>query len=491
MDEEQTVSVSKELNNDMFSSVLGDLINFIKNSHDTTVDEIPTAALLTGINMPDHGAQFRALSKQIKQTVSSHVACLYSQDCQNIKYLMENMIYQFINEEEFPSDDYAMAEHFSSGNAMSLCNSNKNEVKQILNGFTHEDCENVRQIMSFRKLVESESYANRIKLLTDDAYFKKILEQEISKINKYIKRLHIFLKCLFIMVEDLPKAPLGKQIRELYSIATSENITKTTEYKECFQLLGFQSKEELCLKLSKIVNYMSKLINDNVKQNKMKDVVDELSRYLDKMNNFDLDEIEEAVNEIENEDNVITGQMDRKQLKEKLLEMTKNQSKPMNKYEKLRKNVIQFLSETFEHYLIEPSSFYFHEIFFFNNISIQNYIIGTHRSAIHNALNDPQYYLQCNCCEIPNGAAITRCMPDICVAYKLHLECGKLINLYDWLQAFLSIVDPVDIDDDTKRTVDPELQARFTQAVAELEYLGFIKSSKRKADHVTRLTWGG
>lgn len=26
-------------------------------------------------------------------------------------------------------------------------------------------------------------------------------------------------------------------------------------------------------------------------------------------------------------------------------------------------------------------------------------------------------------------------MPDVAVAYQLHLECGKLINLHDWLQA--------------------------------------------------------
>lgn len=89
-----------------------------------------------------------------------------------------------------------------------------------------------------------------------------------------------------------------------------------------------------------------------------------------------------------------------------------------------------------------------------------------------------------------------------------------MINLYDWLQAFLSIVDPTEVDDEEKRIVNPELQypfcvftvsfnvlkhfflndfhrARFTQAIAELEFLGFIKSSKRKTDHVSRLTWGG
>lgn len=30
--------------------------------------------------------------------------------------------------------------------------------------------------------------------------------------------------------------------------------------------------------------------------------------------------------------------------------------------------------------------------------------------------------------EIPSS------LPDICIAYKLHLECGRLVNLFDWLQ---------------------------------------------------------
>ena len=30
--------------------------------------------------------------------------------------------------------------------------------------------------------------------------------------------------------------------------------------------------------------------------------------------------------------------------------------------------------------------------------------------------------------------------PDICVAYKLHNESGNIINLYDWLMAFQTVV---------------------------------------------------
>lgn len=74
--------------------------------------------------------------------------------------------------------------------------------------------------------------------------------------------------------------------------------------------------------------------------------------------------------------------------------LSKQQNRSLSKYEKLREIVIEDLSKIFEEYLIEPSSFYFYEIFFFDDISIQNYIVGTHRAAIHNALNNPYYYLQ-------------------------------------------------------------------------------------------------
>lgn len=52
-------------------------------------------------------------------------------------------------------------------------------------------------------------------------------------------------------------------------------------------------------------------------------------------------------------------------------------------------------------------------------------------------------------------------MSDVCVAYKLHLECGRLINLYDWLQAFLSVVDPEE-EATGKKKIDKQLQYPFS-----------------------------
>ena len=39
-----------------------------------------------------------------------------------------------------------------------------------------------------------------------------------------------------------------------------------------------------------------------------------------------------------------------------------------------------------------------------------------------------------------DGGTVSAKLPDICLIYKLHLECGRLINLYDWLQVSTHIL---------------------------------------------------
>ena len=75
------------------------------------------------------------------------------------------------------------------------------------------------------------------------------------------------------------------------------------------------------------------------------------------------------------------------------------------------------------------------------------------------------------------------------MAYKLQGECGRLVNLYDWMQSWISIVAKEGEDDDVKGDVELRKQARFTQSVSSLQFLGFVRPSKRKTDHMQRLTW--
>lgn len=109
-----------------------------------------------------------------------------------------------------------MFEHFSYGNATAFCRRKKH--KYVMQEFSHEDCENARHLMSFRKLVEKETPENQIKLLTNDDYFKNTFKMETKKIVVYLNHMHLFLKCLHVLVSDLPKTPLGSQVIKLLQI---------------------------------------------------------------------------------------------------------------------------------------------------------------------------------------------------------------------------------------------------------------------------------
>lgn len=101
----------------------------------------------------------------------------------------------------------------------------------------------------------------------------------------------------------------------MYPLAVGKKITQTPEYKECFQLLNFQSKEELCSKLEKIVDYLSNNVKSSAK-NKIMDVIEKLNKFLSDINSFNMDDLEEAVNEIEDVDVQLQGSSDRKQFRE-------------------------------------------------------------------------------------------------------------------------------------------------------------------------------
>ncbi|KAJ2342786.1 Origin recognition complex subunit 3, partial [Coemansia erecta] len=120
------------------------------------------------------------------------------------------------------------------------------------------------------------------------------------------------------------------------------------------------------------------------------------------------------------------------------------------------------------------------------------------RAAVQMALGKSHYYVSCDCCAAPDADAdgydsadedqrVLPTMHDTSIAYRLHQECGRMINLYDWHSSFASVVER-----EARRSAPSqgEVQARFMRAVEEMRFLGFIKSTQRKTDHVMRLTWG-
>ncbi|KAF8803363.1 hypothetical protein BYT27DRAFT_7226028 [Phlegmacium glaucopus] len=106
-------------------------------------------------------------------------------------------------------------------------------------------------------------------------------------------------------------------------------------------------------------------------------------------------------------------------------------------------------------------------------------------------------------------------LPDTSILFKRYLDSGKMINVYDWFESFQTILETQRTELKARsandgRTSSPskrgkmkqpppeteealerwkiEVHARFIRALHELDYLGFIKHTKRKtkADHVLR-----
>ncbi|KAJ9574205.1 hypothetical protein L9F63_008461, partial [Diploptera punctata] len=410
------------------------------------------------------------LNRILEKVLLTH-SCPFHLDGKTFKMLSDIFLfYDFSLHGFIQRFKFCMMEHFYESSWKVLC-CPLSEMSQHVKNLSKEDLEDLRQLPSFRNYVDTLPKKERAPLLLDDIHFRSVVVKLMKNLHAYLQNFHITLKCLHILTSSLPNSPLGKQLREVYSTAVSCNVHETTAYKECFQLLAFQSRDELQGKLQELLAIL--------KHSQLSEAHKKVSEFLSSINDIVL---KERDNTLKSPTKLNIGEnVSRTQLKEKLMELSRSK-KPLTFYEELRKNILDYLSDTlFSQYLIPPTNIPLHEVLFFRNVtSVKRLIMGTPRAAIHTALNKPHYYLQ---------LAIVPTLPDICIVYKLHLEYGKLINVYDWLQSFLAIVNPSDTGEE-QRDVSPEMQARFTRSVAELQYLGFIKTSKKKTDHVMRLTWG-
>ncbi|KAH8384781.1 hypothetical protein KR093_008289 [Drosophila rubida] len=404
---------------------------------------------------------------------------------------------------------YCLMEHYFAGNAFALC-TNYNKALGRIQQLTHDDMETIRRLSSFRPYVEQINDCKRIiAVLTDDDYLKKKLPQLLRDCLLYFMLFRSCLEFFTELVGDLPRCPLGKLRRELYVNCLNKPITLQAEYKECWQMLGFMAKDEFIAKVSKAIACTEQFLTEQILPLELGDACSaEMRTELHTLKKL-LDDVELATMEshavaIESTCHLtdarplgdLTQVASRQELKEQLLQRSKHEKQQsLSEYARALHKVLEHIETHLVLTHLRPlqNAPPLHELFVFSDIStVRRNIIGAPRAALHTALNNPHFYMQCKCCELQDQTQLVSTMPDLSVVYKLHLECGRMINLFDWLQAFRSVLRAGDERDElesNQEQVDPQVQARFTRAVAELQFLGYIKMSKRKTDHATRLTW--
>ncbi|KAL1921818.1 uncharacterized protein VTP21DRAFT_10460 [Calcarisporiella thermophila] len=156
----------------------------------------------------------------------------------------------------------------------------------------------------------------------------------------------------------------------------------------------------------------------------------------------------------------------------------------------VRRQVCEFFKNEFHCCLARHTTLPLYELYWYSSVRLhQKAFTPQHRASVQTALGHPRHYINCLCCnENPSnswnsGAILSSSLQDTCILYRLYLECGRVINLYDWYIAFCMVLEKDGVE-------EKEAVARFTRGIAELQFLGFIKPTNRKTDHVQRLTWG-
>ena len=118
------------------------------------------------------------------------------------------------------------------------------------------------------------------------------------------------------------------------------------------------------------------------------------------------------------------------------------------------------------------------------------------------ALTRPHGYLGCECCRetAAAGPQLSASLPTTCILYQLYLETGSLVNVADLWSAYYALVGGGGGGGDDSEDGgngnggegglgEREALVRFYRALAELRLMGFVKQSKKKADHVAKVKW--
>ncbi|XP_030876889.1 origin recognition complex subunit 3-like, partial [Leptonychotes weddellii] len=418
----------------------------------------------------------------------------------------------------------SLLEHFYSQPLSVLC-CNLPEAKRRINFLSDNQCENIRRLPSFRRFVEKQASEKQVALLTNERFLKEEIQSLLENLHVYHSNYFLVLRCFHHFTSSLPKYPLGRQIRELYCTCLEKNIWDSEEYVSALQLLRYWSilkfidsfvREGLVLfflYLSGVgnlgIHIKDQECQGQFRTRKVYETVQLKYNFFLRTRiagpEFASQEVLhshlytwEAKEEEDTSGSQSKGlqKTDLYHLQKSLLEMKelRRTSKKQTRFEVLREKVVNFIDSLVREYLLPPETQPLHEVVYFSAAhTLREHLNAAPRIALHTALNNPYYYLKNEALKSEEGC-IPNVAPDICIAYKLHLECSRLINLVDWSEAFATVVtaaEKMDANSIASEERNEIIHARFIRAVSELELLGFIKPTKQKTDHVARLTWGG
>lgn len=414
-----------------------------------------------------------------------------------------------------------------------------NENNKILKELTPSHLREFRMFSSFRKYLDNIVQTDPddcIKLLYDDKRLLNFVSENLLEIYEYQHKVDTLIKCLLAIQLMLNSPNIARPSRTLYIPILSGSLLPSEYMTLIFQLLKKKSASIILELLEELISIFSNAIAES--KTKFEYVKNEKLTYSETVSttlDFYNDIILEVQNQITELKDISEKEvLEKEKVKEEIdsLRRRRNKSKEEQPEKSLSSeliiNIVNYIKTLFEENLYSYKDHILHEcVFYSNSIRIQKSFHPRPRASIQTALENTQHYIKAAPSNNVNpdnreSATISRTLPDIAICYRLYLEGSKVINVYDWFVAFCSIVSHGKIDVATEvvkyrmkeqeqmkvneeTTVNDQelhdnqfptvsrqlrlLQARFIRAVAELQFIGFIKP-QNKMDFVARLTWG-
>ncbi|PUU81155.1 origin recognition complex subunit 3 N-terminus-domain-containing protein [Tuber borchii] len=351
-----------------------------------------------------------------------------------------------------------------------------------------EHVEAVRNVPSFRRYVEGKMAAKEVgevrKLLTDDNYVRRTVAEKILESRNYgielgqaLAFLEIGRSCTLIQ----NKTPRY----ELYAKALSGELQTSPSVRDFLMSLKRMNSTTLLNLLEKVMQEVqAPAITEPLRplQEKIKKLVEEAEASGGKKN---------LISEFDTTNNTLRGTAVSKKVR--LGEQKSSLTKQDTEYSALVQQVYtiseSYLTTNFNSSQHGLQNVLLHEILFYDLRSPHSAVFAPRpRSTIERGLSQPQDYLACSCCTSADGeeVGIRGTQPPTSIIYQLYLESGALINIYDLWSAFYSVIAGDEEDFDV-----PTAQALFYKSLAEMRFLGFVKHTKKKTDHIAKLAWKG
>lgn len=168
--------------------------------------------------------------------------------------------------------------------------------------------------------------------------------------------------------------------------------------------------------------------------------------------------------------------------------------------------LVEFLATTI--FCQAADTLLFHELWMYESkLPHKDVFIPRPGAILVRALSRPHDYLGCECCSkiVDGGNGAT--LPITSILYHLYQEGGALVNVADLWTAFYGLVGRQEDDDGAAPEVEPDPKlvksgfsnksghdertalVLFYQGLADLKAMGFVKPTRRRADHVAKNKW--